>query len=130
VKIGETVLKKTLLTAAIVLTATNVKAAETEDIVIATAVGAGTVATVAAAAAPVVVAHSSGAMIMYSGAGYVAGTIGVAAGTVAVLPVIAVGAAVVGTGAVIYKYSDDIAKTDSFQAAKSYGQSVLTYYGW
>jgi hypothetical protein len=130
VKIGETVLKKTLLTAAIVLTATNVKAAETEDIVIATAVGAGTVATVAAAAAPVVVAHSSGAMIMYSGAGYVAGTIGVAAGTVAVLPVIAVGAAVVGTGAVIYKYSDDIAKTDTFQAAKSYGQSVLTYYGW
>ena len=129
-KIGETVLKKTLLTAAIVLTATNVKAAETEDIVIATAVGAGTVATVAAAAAPVVVAHSSGAMIMYSGAGYVAGTIGVAAGTVAVLPVIAVGAAVVGTGAVIYKYSDDIAKTDTFQAAKSYGQSVLTYYGW
>ena len=67
---------------------------------------------------------------MYSGAGYVAGTIGVAAGTVAVLPVIAVGAAVVGTGAVIYKYSDDIAKTDTFQAAKSYGQSVLTYYGW
>jgi hypothetical protein len=130
VKIGETVLKKTLLTAAIVLTAPNVKAAETEDIVIATAVGAGTVATVAAAATPVVVAHSSGAMIMYSGAGYVAGTIGVAAGTVAVLPVIAVGAAVVGTGAVIYKYSDDIAKTDTFQAAKSYGQSVLTYYGW
>ena len=123
-------MKKTLLAAAIVLTATNVKAAETEDIVIATAVGAGTVATVAAAAAPVVVAHSSGAMIMYSGAGYVAGTIGVAAGTVAVLPVIAVGAAVVGTGAVIYKYSDDIAKTDTFQAAKSYGQSVLTYYGW
>ena len=124
-KIGEAVLKKTLLAAAIVLTATNVKAAETEDIVIATAVGAGTVATVAAAAAPVVVAHSSGAMIMYSGAGYVAGTIGVAAGTVAVLPVIAVGAAVVGTGAVIYKYSDDIAKTDTFQAAKSYGQSTV-----
>lgn len=123
-------MKRTLLAAFIVLTAINVKATETEDIVIATAVGAGTVATVAAAAAPVVVAHSSGAMIMYSGAGYVAGTIGMAAGTVAALPVIAVGALAIGSGAVIYKYRDDIAKTDTFQAAKSYGQSVLTYYGW
>ena len=40
--------------------------------------------------------------------GIVAGTIGAAAGTVALLPAIAIGGAVIATGAIIYKYSDEI----------------------
>ena len=79
-----------------------------EDVAIGAGVATATVAGVAAAATPAVVAHSSGMAIMYSGAGYVAGTIGMAAGTVALLPAIAVGGAAVATGAVIYKYSDEI----------------------
>ena len=59
---------------------------------------------VASWALPAALAHSSGGAILYSGAGYVAGTMGVAAGTVAALPFIAAGAVAVGTGAVVYKY--------------------------
>ena len=123
-------MKKFIAIAMIAALPMTANSTETEDVVIAASAATVATATIASVAAPAAILHSSGAMIMYSGAGYVAGTIGVAAGTVAALPVIAVGAAAVGTGAVIYKYSDDIAKTDTFQAAKSYGQSVLTYYGW
>ena len=59
---------------------------------------------VASWALPAALEHSSGGAILYSGAGYVAGTMGVAAGTVAALPFIAAGAVAVGTGAVVYKY--------------------------
>ena len=83
----------------------------TEDVLIGAGAATATVAGVAAAATPAVVAHSSGMAIMYSGAGYVAGTIGMAAGTVALLPAIAIGGAAVATGAVIYKYSDEIGAT-------------------
>jgi len=79
-----------------------------EDVAIGAGVATATVAGIASAAAPAVVAHSSGMAIMYSGAGYVAGTIGMAAGTVALLPAVAVGGVAVATGAVIYKYSDEI----------------------
>ena len=97
-----------LLLAATLATPSVALAAEPEDVAIAAGAAVATTATVAAAAAPAVVAHSSGLAIMYSGAGYVAGTIGAAAGTVALLPAIAVGGAVVATGALIYKYSDEI----------------------
>ena len=81
----------------------------------ATAALAGTVA----AAAPIAVAHSSGAMILYSGAGYVAGTIGVGAATVAALPVIAVGGAAVAVGATAYKHRETISE---------YGTAVYNYW--
>ena len=92
-----------------------------EDVAIGAGVATATVAGVAAAATPAVVAHSSGMAIMYSGAGYVAGTIGMAAGTVALLPAIAVGGAAVATGAVIYKYSDKIGAwwTEKFDDGES-----------
>ena len=92
-----------------------------EDVAIGAGVATATVAGVAAAATPAVVAHSSGMAIMYSGAGYVAGTIGMAAGTVALLPAIAIGGAAVATGAVIYKYSDDIGAwyTETFDSEET-----------
>jgi hypothetical protein len=74
------------------------------DTVIGAAAGTGVMAGLASWALPAALAHSSGGAILYSGAGYVAGTMGLAAGTVAALPFIAVGAAAVGTGAVVYKY--------------------------
>jgi hypothetical protein len=76
----------------------------TVDTVIGAAAGTGLMAGVASWALPAALAHSSGGAILYSGAGYVAGTMGLAAGTVAALPFIAAGAAAVGTGAVVYKY--------------------------
>ena len=76
----------------------------TVDTVIGAAAGTGLMAGVASWALPAALAHSSGGAILYSGAGYVAGTMGVAAGTVAALPFIAAGAVAVGTGAVVYKY--------------------------
>ena len=82
--------------------------AEPEDVVIGAGATAAVVATAAAASTPAVVAHSSGMAIMYSGAGYVAGTIGTAAGVVALLPAIAIGGAVIATGAAVYKYSDEL----------------------
>lgn len=82
--------------------------ADTEDVLIGAGAATAVVGTVASVAAPAVVAHSSGAAIMYSGAGYVAGTIGAAAGTVVLLPAIAIGGALLATGAVIYKYNDEI----------------------
>jgi len=85
------------------------KEVATVDTVIGASAGTWGMATVAAWALPSALAHSSGGAILYSGAGYVAGTMGAAATTVALLPVIAAGAAVVGTGAVVYKYyGDDI----------------------
>ena len=74
------------------------------DTVIGASAGTGLMAAVASWALPAAIAHSSGGAILYSGAGYVAGTMGLAAGTVAALPFIAAGAAAVGTGAVVYKY--------------------------
>ena len=82
--------------------------ADTEDAIIGAGAAVATTATAAALATPAVVAHSSGMAIMYSGAGYVAGTIGMAAGTVALLPAIAIGGATIATGALVYKYSDQI----------------------
>jgi len=76
----------------------------TVDTVIGAAAGTGVMAGLASWALPAAVAHSSGGAILYSGAGYVAGTMGLAAGTVAALPFIAAGAVAVGTGAVVYKY--------------------------
>lgn len=76
----------------------------TVDTVIGAAAGTSLMAGVASWALPAALAHSSGGAILYSGAGYVAGTMGVAAGTVAALPFIAAGAVAVGTGAVVYKY--------------------------
>ena len=78
--------------------------AATIDTVIGASAGTGLMAGIASWALPAAVAHSSGGAIIYSGAGYVAGTMGLAAGTVAALPFIAAGAAAVGTGAVVYKY--------------------------
>ena len=78
--------------------------AATLDTVIGAAAGTSVVAGVASWALPAAVAHSSGAAIVYSGAGYVAGTMGLAAGTIAALPFIAAGAAAVGGGAIVYKY--------------------------
>lgn len=83
-------------------------AADPEDVIVGAGAAVATTAAVAAAATPAVVAHSSGMAIMYSGAGYVAGTIGMAAGTVALLPAIAVGGAALAGGALLYKYSDEI----------------------
>jgi len=76
----------------------------TVDTVIGAAAGTGVMAGLASWALPAALAHSSGGAILYSGAGYVAGTMGLAAGTVAALPFIAAGAVAVGTGAVVYKY--------------------------
>ena len=81
------------------------------DVLIGASAGTGLLAGFASWALPSALVHSSGGAILYSGAGYVAGTMGLAAGTVASLPFIAAGAAVVGTGAVVYKYyGDDIAE--------------------
>jgi len=76
----------------------------TVDTVIGAAAGTGVMAGLASWALPAALAHSSGGAILYSGAGYVAGTMGLAAGTVAALPFIAAGAVAIGTGAVVYKY--------------------------
>ena len=76
----------------------------TVDTVIGASAGTGLMAGLASWALPAAVAHSSGGAIIYSGAGYVAGTMGLAAGTVAALPFIAGAAAAVGTGAIVYKY--------------------------
>jgi len=78
--------------------------AATIDTVIGASAGTSLMAGIASWALPAAIAHSSGGAILYSGAGYVAGTMGLAAGTVAALPFIAAGAAAVGTGAVVYKY--------------------------
>lgn len=78
--------------------------ADAEDIAIGAGAGAAVTATIASVAAPAAIAHSSGAAILYSGAGYVAGTMGAAATTVALLPFIAVGGAAIATGALAYKY--------------------------
>ena len=83
------------------------KEVATVDTVIGASAGTGLMAGIASWALPTAIAHSSGGAIIYSGAGYVAGTMGVAAGTVAALPFIAAGAAAVGTGAVVYKYYGD-----------------------
>ena len=83
---------------------TTEKEVATVDTVIGASAGTGLMAGLASWALPAAVAHSSGGAIIYSGAGYVAGTMGLAAGTVAALPFIAAGAAAVGTGAVVYKY--------------------------
>jgi hypothetical protein len=98
---------KYLLLATSLLVPVSVSA-ETEDALIGAGAATAALASTAAVAAPAVVAHSSGMAIMYSGAGYVAGTIGATAGFVAMLPAIAIGGAAVATGAVIYKYSDEI----------------------
>ena len=90
-----------------------------EDMMIGAGAATAALAGTVAAAAPIAVAHSSGAMILYSGAGYVAGTIGIGAATVAALPAIAItGAAIAGTAAV-YKHRDDIAE---------YGATVYNYW--
>ena len=78
--------------------------AATIDTVIGASAGTGLMAGIASWALPAAIAHSSGGALLYSGAGYVAGTMGLAAGTVAALPFIAGASVVVGTGAVVYKY--------------------------
>ena len=85
----------------------------TVDTLLGVSIGTATTATLAAWALPAAVAHSSGAAILYSGAGYVAGSMGLAAGTVVALPLIA--AAAVGTGVAVatYKYKDEIGETMS-----------------
>ena len=80
------------------------KEVATVDTVIGASAGTSLMATISACALPAAVAHSSGGAILWSGTGYVAGTMGAAAGTVAALPFIAAGAAAVGTGAIVYKY--------------------------
>jgi len=82
--------------------------ADAEDVAIGAGAATAVVATAAAASAPAVVAHSSDLAIMYSGAGYVAGSIGATAGFVALLPAIAVGGAAIAAGAAVYKYSDEL----------------------
>ena len=77
---------------------------ETEDVIIGAGIGTAAIASLATAAAPAVVAHSSGMAIMWSGTGYVAGTIGLGAATVAALPIIATVGAVTAVGAYAYKY--------------------------
>ena len=77
---------------------------ETEDVIIGAGIGTAAIASLATAAAPAVVAHSSGMAIMWSGTGYVAGTIGLGAATVAALPIIATVGAVTAGGAFAYKY--------------------------
>ena len=99
-------MKYLLLAASLLVPVTA--SAETEDALIGAGAATAALASTAAVATPAVVAHSSGMAIMYSGAGYVAGTIGATAGFVAMLPAIAIGGAAVATGAVIYKYSDEI----------------------
>lgn len=87
------------------------KSGATVDTVIGASAGTGLMAGLASWALPSALVHSSGGAIIYSGAGYVAGTMGAAATTVAALPFIAAGAVAVGTGAVVYKYyGDDIEK--------------------
>ena len=83
---------------------------QTEDVVIGAGIGTAAIASLASAAAPAVVAHSSGMAIMWSGTGYVAGTIGLGAATVAALPVIATVGAVTAGGAYAYKHRDAIAE--------------------
>jgi hypothetical protein len=83
---------------------------QTEDVVMGAGIGTAAIASMAAAAAPAVVAHSSGMAIMWSGTGYVAGTIGLGAATVAALPVIAAAGAVTAGGAYAYKHRDAIAE--------------------
>jgi len=85
----------------------------TVDTLLGVSIGTATTATLAAWALPAAVAHSSGGAILYSGAGYVAGSMGLAAGTVVALPLIA--AAAVGTGVAVasYKYKDEIGQTMS-----------------
>ncbi len=111
-------MKKTIATAVLIALPMSVNAigpapeveeqeVATVDTVIGAAAGTGLMAGVASWALPAALAHSSGGAILYSGAGYVAGTMGLAAGTVAALPFIAAGAAAVGTGAVVYKYYGD-----------------------
>lgn len=95
------------------------KDTQVEDTLIGAGAATAAVAGTVAAAAPIAVAHSSGAMILYSGAGYVAGTIGVGAATVAALPVIAVGGAAVAVGAAAYKHRD---------AISNYGATVYNYW--
>ena len=82
----------------------------TIDKVIGFGTGVSAAAGLASWAAPAAVAHSSGMAILWSGTGYVAGTIGATAATVAALPVIAIGGTVVAVGATAYKYSDEIAE--------------------
>ena len=72
--------------------------------IIGAGIGTAAIASLATAAAPAVVAHSSGMAIMWSGTGYVAGTIGLGAATVAALPIIATVGAVTAGGAFAYKY--------------------------
>jgi len=83
---------------------------QTEDVIMGAGIGTAAIASMAAAAAPAVVAHSSGMAIMWSGTGYVAGTIGLGAATVAALPVIAAAGAVTAGGAYAYKHRDAIAE--------------------
>ena len=87
---------------------------ETEDVIIRAGIGTAAIASLATAAAPAVVAHSSGMAIMWSGTGYVAGTIGLGAATVAALPVIATVGAVTAGGAYAYKHRDAIAEKWNF----------------
>ena len=87
---------------------------QTEDVVMGAGIGTAAIASMAAAAAPAVVAHSSGMAIMWSGTGYVAGTIGLGAATVAALPVIATVGAVTAGGAYAYKHRDAIAEKWNF----------------
>ena len=91
----------------------------TEDVVMGAGIGASLIASLASAAAPAVVAHSSGMAIMWSGTGYVAGTIGLGAATVAALPIIATAGAVTAGGAYAYKHRDVIA---------DYSNDVWNYY--
>ena len=79
-----------------------------EDVVAGAGAGVWAAATIASWAAPTAVAHSSGMAILYSGAGYVAGTIGLGAATIAALPIIATVGAATATGAVIYKHREAI----------------------
>ena len=81
----------------------------TEDVIMGAGGATTLIASVASWAAPMVVTHSSGAAIMYSGAGYVAGTIGLGAATVAALPIIATAGVVTAGGAYAYKHRETIA---------------------
>ena len=100
-----------LVTLPLSVTAGEEKEVATVDTVIGASAGTSLMAGLASWALPSAIAHSSGGAIVYSGAGYVAGTMGLAAGTIAALPFIAAGAVAVGTGAVVYKYyGDDIDK--------------------
>ena len=111
-----------LLSATVIalLLSSNIVSAETEQDSTAGAMIAGGAATwgvasLAAWAAPAVVAHSSGMAIMWSGTGYVAGTIGAASATVAALPLVAAagaGVAIAGAGYYIYdNYVEDDEET-------------------